>query len=211
MFCNETGGGMSVPPKPKFTKEEFVNAALELVGERGIEALTARELGERLGSSSRPIFTAFKNMEELTEEVRMAAMRRFEEFVGGTEEEEPSLKSFGFRMVLFAESEPKLFRFLFMKADDSVKNFDSLFSSLGVTAGLSVQKTKEKYSLSEEEAKTLFEQTWIYTFGIAVMCAAGVCRFSNDEIERLLSADFQSKLRLVKASEEPKKNSEEEN
>ena len=200
-----------MPPKPKFTKEEFVNAALELVGERGIEALTARELGERLGSSSRPIFTAFKNMEELTEEVRMAAMRRVEEFVGETEEKEPPLKSFGFRMVLFAENEPKLFCFLFMKADDSVKNFDSLFSKLGVTAKLCAQKTKEEYSLSEEEVKTLFEQTWIYTFGIAVMCATGVCRFSNDEISRLLSADFQSKLRLVKASEESEKISKEEN
>ena len=34
-----------MPPKPKFTKEEVVEVALELVGEKGLAALTARELG----------------------------------------------------------------------------------------------------------------------------------------------------------------------
>ena len=63
-----------MPPKPKFTKEEIVTAALELVSEKGIEALTARELGVRLGSSARPIFTVFNSMEEVQEEVRAAAL-----------------------------------------------------------------------------------------------------------------------------------------
>ena len=48
-----------MPPKPKFTKEEIVAAALELVSANGIEALTARELSAYLGSSARPIFTVF--------------------------------------------------------------------------------------------------------------------------------------------------------
>ena len=52
-----------MPPKPKFTKEEIVAAALTLVSEKGMEALTARELGLRLGSSARPIFTVFQSME----------------------------------------------------------------------------------------------------------------------------------------------------
>ena len=68
-----------MPLKPKFTREEVVEAALALVSESGIEALTARELGEKLGSSARPIFTVFQNMEELRDEVYKAAMRRFED------------------------------------------------------------------------------------------------------------------------------------
>lgn len=59
-----------MPPKPMFTREEIVQAALDIVSERGIEALTARELGVKLGSSARPLFTVFKNMEELHEAVR---------------------------------------------------------------------------------------------------------------------------------------------
>ena len=54
-----------MPPKPKFTKEEVTAAAYALVREQGIGALTARELGARLGSSARPIFTVFADMAEL--------------------------------------------------------------------------------------------------------------------------------------------------
>lgn len=54
-----------MPPKAKFTKEEIVEAALGIAHESGFDALTARTLGERLGSSARPIFTVFKSMDEV--------------------------------------------------------------------------------------------------------------------------------------------------
>ena len=58
-----------MPPKPKFSKEEIVNNALLLVSEKGVQKLTARDLAERLGSSPRPIFTIFNNMDEVLKEV----------------------------------------------------------------------------------------------------------------------------------------------
>lgn len=37
-----------MPPKVKFTKEEIIQAALDLVREQGAEALTTRALGKTL-------------------------------------------------------------------------------------------------------------------------------------------------------------------
>ena len=54
-----------MPPKAKFTREEIISAALDILRERGIEAITARELGARLNSSARPIFTLYRNMDEV--------------------------------------------------------------------------------------------------------------------------------------------------
>ena len=54
-----------MPPKLKFTKSEITTAALNLVRREGFTRLSARNLGIELGTSSRPIFTAFKNMEDL--------------------------------------------------------------------------------------------------------------------------------------------------
>ena len=54
-----------MPRKALFTKEEIVEKALDLVRRKGLDALTARELGAALGSSSRPIFTLYNNMEEV--------------------------------------------------------------------------------------------------------------------------------------------------
>lgn len=69
-----------MPPKPKFTREEIVQTALDVVSRRGVEALTAKELGEAIGSSARPIFTVFSSMKEVRDAVRAAAMQRFYRF-----------------------------------------------------------------------------------------------------------------------------------
>lgn len=66
-----------MPPKPKFTKEEIVQTALEIVSQKGVRALTANELGAALGTSARPIFTVFDSMKEVQDEVRKAAIQRF--------------------------------------------------------------------------------------------------------------------------------------
>ena len=54
-----------MPPKAKFSREEILEMALCIASESGIDAVTARELGNRLGSSARPIFTVFENMDEV--------------------------------------------------------------------------------------------------------------------------------------------------
>ncbi len=56
-----------MPPKAKFTQEQIVETALSIIENQGLENLTARNLGENLGSSARPIFTAFNNMDEVIE------------------------------------------------------------------------------------------------------------------------------------------------
>ena len=68
-----------MPPKPKFTKEQIINPALRLVSENGVGSLTARELGNALGSSARPIFTVFSGMDEVRSAVIDAAEKKFAE------------------------------------------------------------------------------------------------------------------------------------
>lgn len=188
-----------MPPKPKFTKEEITAAALELVSEQGIEALTARNLGMRLGSSARPIFTVFRSMEEVQQEVRAAAMRRFEAFLAGGTEDVPAFKRFGIQMVRFAVEEPKLYQLLFMTENEVARSFDDVFASLGGTARLSLELIQAEYRLDREQARILFRQIWIYTFGIGALCAAKVCHFSEEELSRMLSQAFAGALLLVKS------------
>lgn len=189
-----------MPPKPKFTREEIVNAALSIVSERGVDALTARELGERLGSSARPIFTVFKNMEEVQAEVRAAAMRRFEAFApadaGG---DMPLFKQVGMRMVRFGLQEPKLYQLLFMQENRRAESFDDVFGALGTTADLCIDVLCRDYALNRAEARALFEAVWIYTFGVGALCATGVCRFSEERLSWMLTTEFQAMMMLVKS------------
>ena len=70
-----------MPPKPKFTREEIVASAVDLVSKKGIDYLTTRNLGEWMGSSARPIFTVFNSMDEVIREVRKAATEKFNSYI----------------------------------------------------------------------------------------------------------------------------------
>ena len=188
-----------MPPKPKFTKEEIVAAALELVSEKGIEALTARELGVRLGSSARPIFTVFNSMDEVQEEVRAAALKRFESYAEKAMHYTPVFKQVGMQMILFAIEEPKLYQLVYMSENAGATDFEGITQQLGDVAQLCVDVIQRDYGLSAEDAKTLFEHVWIYTFGIGALCATGMCRFSQDEIIQMLGQDFMAMLFYAKS------------
>lgn len=188
-----------MPPKPKFTREEVVEAALDIVSKSGIDALTARNLAERLGCSARPIFTLFKNMDEVTSEVKNAAMDRYESYVVKSVKYTPIFKKFGMQMVLFANEEPKLFQFLFMRENTGVKNFEDLFGKLGDTARLCIDVIKKDYGLGDGDARELFRQLWIYTYGISSLCATGMCDFSEEQLIEMLGIEFLAMITLIKS------------
>lgn len=188
-----------MPPKPKFTKEEIVAAALELVSEQGLEALTARDLGARLGSSARPIFTLFNSMEEVQEEVRAAALKRFKSYAEKAADYTPVYKQVGMQMILFAMEEPHLYQLLYMSENTGATNFDAIVARLGDVAQQCVDVIRHDYSLRESEARLLFEHVWIYTFGIGALCATGMCRFSQEQIFQMLGHDFMAMQSYVRS------------
>ena len=54
-----------MPRSYMFTKEQVLDAAIELTREKGFSAVSARSLGDRLGTTSRPIFSHFENMADV--------------------------------------------------------------------------------------------------------------------------------------------------
>ncbi|MBQ8931106.1 MAG: TetR/AcrR family transcriptional regulator, partial [Ruminiclostridium sp.] len=188
-----------MPPKAKFTREEIVEKALDIAAEKGVKSLTARELGTALGCSTRPIFTAFKNMDEVLLEVRKAALGKFEVYARRAMDFSPVYKELGVQMVLFATEHPKLYRLLFMTEKPEAENFDDVFKNLGDMATLSVEVIQRDYDLSYENARLLFKHNWIQTYAIGALIATGVCKFSEKEIQDMLSHEFVAMLMLIKS------------
>ena len=190
-----------MPPKPKYTREEIIAAALELVSEKGMSALTARDLGTRLGTSARPIFTAFQSMDEVAEGVKSAAMERFASYAHKTDSDMPIFKQVGMQMILFAKEEPQLYQLVFMSQNSDVKSFADIYSHLGSVADECLDTIQKDYGLSGENAKTLFEHSWIHTYGIATLCATGMCDFTQEEISKMLTRDFMAMITLLRKSD----------
>lgn len=188
-----------MPPKAKFTREEIIEVALSLAADKGIRALTARELGAALGVSTRPIFTAFENMEEVLSEVRKAAFAKFEEYARKAQEFTPVYKELGLQMVRFAAEQPKLYRLLFMTEKPEAKSFDDVFVNLGDMATLCVEVIQHDYEIDYENARLLFQHNWIHTYAVGALIATGVCCFMEKEIQDMLSREFVAMLMLIKS------------
>ncbi len=187
-----------MPPKPKFTKEEIVAAALRLVSRDGIHALTAKSLGAALNTSATPIFTVFRSMQEVTDAVKDAAMAHFEAYAHKAGTDLPIFKQVGLQMILFAKEEPQLYRLVFMSQNRAVRSFADIYGYLGNVADECLQTIRREYGLPVEDAKTLFEHSWIYTYGIATLCATGMCGFTQAELSAMLTQDFTAMMMLLK-------------
>lgn len=188
-----------MPPKPKYTKDEVIAVALDAVREIGIDALTARELGRRLGTSARPIFTAFENMEELKSHVRKAALREFENYAKNFQDYTPAFKHLGMLMISYAIKEPQLFKLLFMQEHTDGQSFQNTIQDLGGMVHVCIDVMQKDYEISEAHAKILFDQLWVYTFGLCTLCAMKVCRFTEDEIAEMLGRAFVGMVMLIKS------------
>lgn len=106
-----------MPPKFKFTKEQIITAALNVTRKNGITGLTARELAAELGSSAKPIFGLFQNMEEVQNEVIAAANTLYQSYIqkGMADSKYSPYKSSGIAYIQFAKEEKELFKLLFMR------------------------------------------------------------------------------------------------
>lgn len=186
-----------MPPKPKYTKEEIVSAAYELAREKGMDSVVAREVGNKLGTSASPIFTIFSSMEELKSEVRNMALEEFNRRTDEAMKYVPAFKQFGKLMVEFARTEPQLFRLLFMQEHAENSRFEDIVPELGAVVQKCIGVIEVDYGLARDKAGLLFNQLWIYTYGICVMCANRVCSFRDDELDRLLGMQFVSTSMLI--------------
>lgn len=187
-----------MPPKPKFTKEEIVAAALDLVSEKGMEGLTARELGGRLGSSAQPIFTVFRSMEEVQDAVRDAALTRFESYGQKVSKDIPAYLQMAMQMVLFAKEEPKLYLLRFLPENREGALYEDMYSRMGSMVKHCLDDLQRDYGLSCQDARDIFRHMWIYIFGVGTLHATGAYDVSADSFLDSLETDFNALMKLIR-------------
>lgn len=177
-----------MPPKFKFTREQIVAAALEVTRKNGITGLTARGLAAELGSSAKPIFGLFQNMEEVQREVVSAANTLYQSYIkkGMADNKFPPYKASGIAYIQFAKEEKELFKLLFMRdrTDEKIEEnreeirpiLDLIMKNLGI---------------DENEAYFFHLELWLYVHGIATMIATNYLECDIEFIDKALTDAYQ--------------------
>ena len=175
-----------MPRKNMFTREQIVSSALELVREQGMEALTARGLGEKLGASSKPIFSWFRSMEQVQAAVMEAADQVYQTYLksGMQEGKYPPFKAAGMAYIRFAKEEKQLFRLLFMRDRSHEPHQEKEGAEV---AALKTELVQKNAGLNEQSARMLYLENWIYVHGIASMIATGYLEFDEADISVMMT------------------------
>ena len=181
-----------MPPKPKFTREELIQAALELAREGGLEAIVARNLGKKLDTAPSTIFTHFNSVEDIRQAVIEAARELYNGYVEKGLRMVPPMKGFAMQYIRFAMEESNLYSVLFMNKRDDFKYVDFIISEGHYEKMITA--AQDNFSLDRQQAEFVYHNMWAYAHGIAVMSATGVCQFSLEEISQMLGMACRSFL-----------------
>lgn len=187
-----------MPPKAKFTREEIIKTAFEIARTDGMDRITARELGQRLGSSARPIFTVFENMEQIRAEVIACAKATYRQYVMKGLQMEKAFQGVGIAYITFAMEEPKLFQLLFMSARPKQMGVDQILPHIDESYEKILQSVQVPYQLSRQTADIMYQHLWTYTHGIATMCATGLCQYTMEQIIERMAEIFKGLLMMEK-------------
>ena len=175
-----------MPPVQKTGKNEIISAAFEIVREEGYANLNARAIAKKLGVSTQPIFSNFRNMEDLKMEiVRKASCLYFSML----EEEEksgkyPPYKARGMGYIRFAKEEKNLFRLLFMDKRSSNVKFptDDASKEIGLISN--------SLSFAEDKAAKMHALLWFFVHGIASLIVTESLKLSEEDISAALTDTY---------------------
>ena len=184
-----------MPRKAFFSKQEIIDKALVILRQQGPEAISARSLCKALGCSVSPLFTVYKNMDELFSDLHAAAEKLFENYMADVSDYQPAFKEFGMRLVKFSREEPQLFHYLFLD-----KNSESIVADRKARECL--QNIEGEYDLSEKQGLELYFQMWVFACGLSALCNKNPQKYSDSDISYLLSLQFSSVLTFLKSGRE---------
>lgn len=195
-----------MPPKAKFSRDEILDMAFYITKEYGIDAVTARELGARLGSSARPIFTVFESMDEVKESVIIKSKELYGQYVEDGLKNQLAFKGVGIAYIRFAIEQPKLFQLLFMRATQEPTDVSMILPVIDDNYEKILQSVQEPYCLERKAAERLYQHLWTYTHGIATMFATGLCSYTMEQLEERLTDVFKGLLFVEKGRNSNGKN-----
>ena len=191
-----------MPPKVKVTKEEIIAAALEVLRQKGMEAVNARAVAAALGCSTQPIFSNYSSMGALQHDVLAAGYAEYNRWIEQQMKEGryPPYKASGMAYIDFARREKHLFRLLFMRN----RSQEEVTRQLGDDAEPLLDLIQRAAGISRESARMFHLEMWIYVHGIASMAATSFLDWDTELISASLTDVYMGVLARFKEKEAQK-------
>lgn len=179
----------------KITKDMILEAAFDIVREKGLEEVSNRSIAKRLECSIRPIYYQFNNSDELKKELYNKIEKYFYKYImDNMIDNIPYYRQVGVNYIKFAREEKNFFKILFMSKSDYlpegfVSKSEDDFKEISKLIKMSTK-------LNDDDIKSFHIKMWMFTHGIATLLATDTVLLTEEQISNLLSSQFQALMLL---------------
>ena len=207
---------MIMPAKSKYSEDDIVNAAFRVVRKNGWESCTARSIANELGSSTMPIYSYLKSMDDLKHRIVRKGLDLMLQYQT-TAQTDIVFLDMGLGYVLFAKQEKNLFKLMFHDIRETNSNkipesssaafkpfhrhaLDALADRLADTNSLE--------GFTREEKEKILYKAWIFSHGLAVLANNERIDPDTEEIVALLKETGKCLIEGAKIMKEKEKKNE---
>lgn len=183
-----------MPAVRKVSKEQIIDAAVDVLRDDGFSAINARSVAKKLGCSTQPIYFSFRNMEELkaalTERAIQMHMQRVRDSLRIHEGNDSRYSSYGMGFVKFAAEEKQLFRWLYLEGEQLGPYQNDVLTSEVISV------ITEEFGYEEDVARRFHQDMVYFTYGLAILANTDHLHLTEAELREAFRREFRALIAI---------------
>lgn len=183
-----------MPAVRKVSKEQIIDAAVDVLRDDGFFAINARSVAKKLGCSTQPIYFSFRNMEELkaalTERAIQMHTQRVRDSLRIHEGNDSRYSSYGMGFVKFAAEEKQLFRWLYLEGEQLGPYQNDVLTSEVISV------ITEEFGYEEDVARRLHQDMVYFTYGLAILANTDHLHLTEAELREAFRREFRALIAI---------------
>ena len=183
-----------MPAVRKVSKEQIINAAVDVLRDDGFSAINARSVAKKLGCSTQPIYFSFRNMEELkaalTERAIQMHTQRVRDSLRIHEGNDSRYSSYGMGFVKFAAEEKQLFRWLYLEGEQLGPYQNDVLTSEVISV------ITEEFGYEEDVARRFHQDMAYFTYGLAILANTDHLHLTEAELREAFRREFRALIAI---------------
>ncbi|MBP3367785.1 MAG: TetR/AcrR family transcriptional regulator [Treponema sp.] len=175
-----------MPATKKITKEMISKAAMDIFRSHGLQAVTSRRVAQKLGCSTQPLYIEYKSMDDLKSELIRIIVKRQDEMYDGLISQSTDFlyRSYGMAFLRFAQTEPFLFRHIYILDGSLGKHIDEM------RLPKMFEILENEYGYSRSQAEAIHETASTYLMGVSAFISSGYRQITEEQMNSSLTKLF---------------------
>ena len=183
-----------MPAVRKVSKEQIIDAAVDVLRDDGFSAINARSVAKKLGCSTQPIYFSFRNMEELkaalTERAIQMHTQRVRDSLRIHEGNDSRYSSYGMGFVKFAAEEKQLFRWFYLEGEQLGPYQNDVLTSEVISV------ITEEFGCEEDVARRFHQDMVYFTYGLASLANTDHLHLTEAELREAFRREFRALIAI---------------